>query len=116
MGQKRLLGNNPLTGVQHSIEIDHDGGGFTAVEFTPTSVENEILDSCSRLRNLHQTSKSRFQLAARTPVGLNALWRKEWEQKYRDKMKWMEFKVMKLNSRDYERLRTGHKDSGSKKL
>ena len=116
MGNKRLLGNNPLTGVQHYVDIDNSGDGFTTVEFTPTSVENEILDSCARLRNLDQNPHSNFKHAARVPVGLNELWKKEWRENYADKMKWMEFKVMKLNSRDFQRLRTGKKDSGSMKL
>ncbi len=84
MGKKHSLGHNPDTGVQHYVEIDNDGDSFTTVEFTPTKVENDILDSCSRLRGLHQNSKAQLKHAARIPIGLHQLWRKEWEQKYRD--------------------------------
>ena len=115
MGNKRLLGKS-LTGVQHYVEIDNDGDGFTTVEFTPTSVENEVLDSCARLRNLQQNPNSHFRHAARVPIGLHTLWKKEWREKYADKMPWMQFKVMKLNNRNYERLRTHGKRSGSMKL
>lgn len=115
MGQRISLGNS-VTGVQHSVEIDNDGNGFTTVEFTPSKVENEILDSCAKLRGIQQNSKGGLRHAARVPIGLHQQWRKEWEEKYRDTWEWMTFKVMKLNSREFQNLRTGHKDSGGMKL
>lgn len=115
MGRIVRLGNSP-TGVQHSVEIDHDGDGFTLIEFTPDSVEKEILDSCAQLRSLHQNSKSHFKHAGRVPIGLHAIWKKEWREKYRETWTWQTFLAMKLNSREYEHLRTGYKRGGSMTL
>ena len=115
MGQKFLL-DNSSTGVQHSVEIDHDGNGFTAVEFTPTRIENEILDTCKTLRGMSQRRGAGLQHAARIPVNTYQAWRKEWQDHYSQHMTWQTFEVMKINSRDNEKLRTGYKRSGSMKL
>ncbi len=109
MGQKLPLDVSP-TGVIHSVEIDHDGGGFYAVEHTPTSVENKILDECAKMRSLHQR-RSAFQHAAKIPINTYMQWKKEWRQHYAEVFTWQTFEVMKLNSRDNCRMRTGHKRS-----
>ncbi len=108
MGKRLLLDVSP-TGVQHSIEIDHDGDGFTAIEHTPTLVENEILDSNQRLRSLHQR-RSNFQHAARIPINTYNQWRREWQEHIRGggSMSWSQFEVVKLNNRDNCKLRTGN--------
>ena len=113
---KRILLDKAETGVEHYVDIDSDGNGFTTVEYTPGHVEQTILDSCHAVRDLRQSGKSKMRLAARVPIGVHALWRKEWEEKYQDTWSWMTFKVMKLNSRDYENLRTGGKDGKPMKL
>lgn len=110
MGQKLLLDVSP-TGVQHSVEIDHSGDGFYAVEHTPTSVEDKILDDCARLRSLHQTKGRRFQHAAMIPINTYQAWKKEWREHYSEVFTWQTFEVMKLNSRDNAKLRTGYKRS-----
>jgi hypothetical protein len=115
VGKRIRLENSP-TGVQHSIDIDPDGNGFTSIEYTPGHVEKEILDSCHAIRDLRQPKTASLRFAARTPIGLHQIWRKEWEEKYRDTWTWMTFKVMKLNSRDFENLRTGGKDGKAMKL
>ena len=115
MGKTLQLGKS-VTGVQHSIEIDADGDGFTLIEFTPDEVETEILDNCARMRSLHQNSRSHFKHAGQIPIGLHAVWKKEWREKYSDTWTWQTFLAMKLNSREYENLRTGHKRGGSMKL
>lgn len=115
MGKKFLLDVSE-TGVQHSIEIDNDGDGFTAIEFTPTRIENEILDSCATLRGLHQNKASSFKHAARIPINTYNMWKEEWRKHYSQTYTWQQFEAMKLNSRDFENLRTGHKRSGSMKL
>lgn len=115
MGRILRLGNS-VTGVQHSVEIDHDGDGFTLVEFTPDSVEREILDDCSRLRSLHQNSRATFKHAGKVPIGLHAIWRKEWREHYSDTWTWQTFLAQKLNSREFQNLRTGYKRNGSMKL
>lgn len=112
MGNKLLLDISP-TGVQHSIESDENG--FYTVEHTPTVVEDEILDECSRLRSLHQR-KGTFQLAAKVPILTHEMWKQEWHTKYRETWTWPTFLAMKLNSREYQNLRVGHKRSGSMKL
>ena len=114
MTRKIHLETSP-TGVQHSVEIDSDGDGFYAVEHTPSSVENEILDECSRLRALHQRGRV-FQHAAKIPINTYMAWKKEWREHYSDVFTWQTFEVMKLNSRDFKNLRTGYKRSGSKRL
>ena len=114
MGKRLLLDTSP-TGVTHSVEIDDDGGGFVAIEHTPTRIESAILDDCARKRSLHQR-KSAFQHAAQIPINTYNAWKKEWRENYARTMSWSTFEVMKLNSRDNERLRTGFKRSGSKKL
>lgn len=104
---KRLLREISPTGIHHHIEIDSDGGGFTAVEFTPDEVETQILDDCARMRGLHQNKSSNLRLAARVPLGLHTMWKKEWRLKYADTWTWPTFLAMKLNSSDYKNLRTG---------
>jgi hypothetical protein len=113
MGQKLLLDYSP-TGVQHSIETDENG--FYAVEHTPTVVEDEILDECSKLRSLHQRKSGGFQLAAKVPILTHTMWKQEWRTKYRDTWTWPTFLSMKLNNRDNQNLRVGFKRSGAMKL
>ena len=103
---KRLLHELAPTGVQHWIELDADGGGFTAVEFTPTEIETHILDDCARMRDLHQRKSSNLRLAARVPIGLHAIWKKEWMQNHRGDCTWQQFLAMKINSSDFKNLRT----------
>lgn len=113
MGQKFLLDVSP-TGVQHSIEIDDDG--FYALEHTPTVVEDEILDECAKLRGLYQRKHGGFQLAAKIPLLQYYAWKKEWREKYSDTWTWPTFEAMKLNNRNYGKLRVGYKRSGAMKL
>lgn len=115
MGKKILLDTSP-TGVQHSIEIDDDGNSFTAVEYTPTRVENEILDSCAAMRSVSQRNGGGLRHAGRIPINTYMQWKKEWREKYAQDFTWPTFEAMKLNSRDNQHLRTGHKRSGSMKL
>jgi hypothetical protein len=104
--QRFLLDISP-TGVQHSVEINHDGDEITLIEHTPTLVENVILDENQRMRSLHQR-KSNFQLAAKIPVNTWQGWKKEWREKYRDIYTWPTFEVIKLNNRDNCKLRVGN--------
>jgi len=115
VAQRFLLDVSP-TGVQHYADIDHDGDELTLIEFTPTLVEKEILDSNARLRSLHQR-KSNFQHASRVPINTWTAWKKEWREHYRDVYTWPTFEVIKLNSRDYCNFRTGNQRSAfGKKL
>lgn len=109
MGKRLLLDIAP-TGVRHYADVDEDG--FTAIEHTPTVVEQEIVDECSKLRGLYQKKQGTFQLAAKIPINTYYGWKKEWRQKHADTWTWQTFLAMKLNSRDNEKLRVGHTDSG----
>lgn len=79
-----------------------------AIEHTPTSIESAILDDCARMRSLHQR-KSAFQHAARIPINTYNQWKREWHAHVRGggSLNWSQFEVMKLNSRDNCKLRTG---------
>jgi len=106
VAQRFLLDVSP-TGVEHSVEINHDGDELTLIEHTPTLVENVILDENQRLRSLHQ-KRSNFQLAAKIPVNTYQAWKKEWREHYSDTYTWPTFEVIKLNNRDNCKLRTGN--------
>jgi hypothetical protein len=113
---KRILLERSPTGVEHYAEIDSDGNELTLVEFTPTRIESEILDSCARARSVAQVKGRAFQLAARVPINTWNIWRKEWAETYSGVFTWQTFEAMKLNSRENANLRTGYKRSGSMKL
>lgn len=114
MAEKKILLDVSPTGVRHEVVFEDDA--MYTVEHTPGHIENEILDSCARLRSLHQPKGRLMQHAARTPINTWQAWRKEWKEKYSDTMTWPQFEVMKLNSRDNSKLRTGNKRGGSKLL
>jgi hypothetical protein len=102
MGKRILLDVSP-TGIQHSVEVDEDG--FYYEEHTPSVVENEILDECSRLRGLAQNRTGNFKFAGKIPLNTHAAWRKEWQQTAADKMTWPTFLAIKMNNRDNKKLR-----------
>lgn len=108
MGKRVSLGVSP-TGVQHSVEIDNDGDSMSLIEHTPGHIESEILDSCARLRGLQRNKTAALQHAARIPINTYQQWRKEWKEKYSKVYTWPTFEVMKLNSRDNCKMRTGGK-------
>ncbi len=108
MGKRLLLDVSP-SGIRHEVEIAHDGESFVAIEHTPTLVENAILDENARLRSLHQRPGGAFQHAARIPINTYNAWKKEWREGAYRTMSWPQFEVMKLNSRDNCKLRTGRK-------
>lgn len=110
MGKRLLLDVSP-TGVQHSVDIDPDGNGFYAIEHTPTKIEDAILDDCARKRGLIQGKGKAFQHAAQIPINTYQAWKREWREHYSQDMTWPQFEVMKLNSRDNCKLRTGHQRS-----
>lgn len=106
---KRLLDVSP-TGVQHYAEVDGDGDELTLIEYTPTEVEDEILESCDQMRSLHQNGRAQLQHAARIPTNTYQQWKREYRESGAWKtLTWGQFEVMKLNSRDNCRLRTGRK-------
>lgn len=102
MGKRILLDVSP-TGVQHQVDVDEDG--FYAIEHTPTSVENVILDECSRLRGLYQNPRSNFKFAGKVPINTHAAWKKEWRMKYSDTVTWPTFLAQKMNNRDHGKLK-----------
>jgi len=112
---KKFLLDVAPTGVQHHIEISPDGD-LTTIEYTPTRVESEILDSCERMRSLVQRKGAGLRHAGRIPINTYIAWKKEWKEKYSQDFTWATFESMKLNSRDNGKLRTGYKRGGSMKL
>ena len=109
---KRFLLQVSPTGVIHEAHINADGNELIVSEHTPTRIENEILDHCHKLRGLVQNRRSSFQHAATIPIQQHTRWKQEWRAKYAQVMTWQTFLASKLNSRDFEYLRTGHKRSG----
>lgn len=101
MGKRILLDVAP-TGVKHTVEVDEDG--FTYEEHHPDSVEQEILDECAKLRGLQQNQTSNFRLAAKIPLVVHTLWKKEWREKYSDTWAWPTFLAMKINNREHKKL------------
>ena len=106
MAREFLLDVSP-TGVQHSVAFEDDY--LYTVEHTPDVVEQEIVDSCSRLRGLHQRSKSNFRFAGRVPINTYTAWKKEWKEKYHKQVTWPTFLAQKMNSREYSKLNIGCK-------
>ena len=45
------------------------------------------------------------------PINTYQAWKKEWREHYSEVFTWQTFEVMKLNSRDNAKLRTGYKRS-----
>lgn len=106
MGTRIALETSP-TGVEHSIVLEDDH--LYTVEHTPTRIESDILDSCAQMRSMAQRKGSAFQHAARIPILTYQIWKREWH-KHRQEggtLTWSQFEVMKLNSRDNCKLRTG---------
>lgn len=106
--RKILLDVSP-TGVQHYAHVSDDE--LITEEFTPTSVENIILDSNAELRNHHFVNKkAAFRHAARIPINTYMIWKKKFrDEGYWKTMKWGEFEIMMLNSSDHSKLLTGVK-------
>ena len=102
---RRILLDASPTGVQHFAHVSDNE--LITEEFTPTSVEQEVLDHAHTLRGLEQSRHSPMRHAATIPMGTYAIWRKEWQQKHADKWTWKTWLVMRLNSSDNKNLRTG---------
>ncbi len=94
------------TGVHHLIHVDDDE--LITEEFTPTSVENTILDHAKHLRDdLTPSGKTGMRHAAVIPINTYMGWKKEWRLNYADVYTWATFETMKINSSDNKNLRTG---------
>ena len=106
--RKILLDVSP-TGVQHYAHVSDDE--LITEEFTPTAVENLILDGNAELRNHGIVNKkSMFRHAARIPINTYYGWKKKYRTEgYAKTMTWGEFEIMMLNSRDHGKLLTGVK-------
>lgn len=102
-----ILDVDQATGVIHRAHIHGDGDELILEEFTPTIVEQSILDNCHRLRGLAQNSAKGMKLAAQIPINTYMAWKKEWREKYRQYMTWQTFEAMKINNSDHKNLRVG---------
>lgn len=98
------LGRSP-TGVIHRVHVNDDE--LIAEEFTPTSVDNAILDHAKDIRNNGRVAHgAEARHAATVPLNIYMQWKKEWRTKYRQYFTWTTFEIMKINSSDYANLRT----------
>lgn len=104
MGKRVYLGK-AWNHVEHSVDVDEDG--FTYIEHTPTSVEDQILDECAKLRGLNQNKSSNFKFAGKVPINTHQAWKKEWRETAADNMTWPTFLAIKMNNRDHSKLRVG---------
>ena len=65
-----------------------------------------ILDAAAEMRSHGRERGRNGFLAATIPITIYYEWRKEWRAKGRDYWKWPTFLAMKINSRDWCKLRT----------
>ena len=96
------------TGVQHKIHVSDDE--LITEEFTPTSVENEILAHAKHLRDDLAPNTGPgigMRHAAVIPINTYTIWKQEWQKHYSDTFTWATFETMKINSSDNKNLRTG---------
>jgi len=99
---KKILLDVSPTGVEHYVHISDDE--LITEEFTPTVVDDAIIDSVSALRGLPQNKASAFRFAGRIPINLYIKWRQEWQARD-DAMSWNTFKVNRINEPDFKNLR-----------
>lgn len=66
-----------------------------------------LLDENQRMRNMPQARTMRGgYLAARIPATMYYEWKKDWRANHRDRWTWQTYLAMKINSRDYSKLKT----------
>lgn len=105
MTTKRLPLSSSPTGVRKFCEIDSDGRELIAVEHTPTSVEQQIVDHCSALRHGRRGSQNMRHVAT-VPILTYMMWQKEYRTGgYANTVTWKEFVAAKLNSGEFSKLR-----------
>lgn len=105
MADRVHLGNDGF--VDQNLVFEDDF--VYTVETLPGEHVQAVLDHCQRVSN-HRTilpTRALGRPAATIDMVTRQKWRREWERGYADKMKWGQFLVMKLNSSENSRLRTG---------
>lgn len=105
MADRAPVGRSPYSETNLFFEDD----AVFSVETMPGQHVQQILDFTQSVQANQQFIPSRRlgRPAATIDMVTRAQWRKEWQRGYADRMKWGEFLVMKLNSSDYSKLRTG---------
>lgn len=93
------LGHN---GISETL-IHEEGGALITEEVQDCTA---IVDHAQRLRSLPTNSRAHMKPAATIPLVIYHNWKKEWRAKYRQSWTWQTYLVMKINSRDYSKLRT----------
>ena len=69
-----------------------------------------ILDENAAMRNMPQARSIRSgYLAARIPVTIYYEWKKDWRANHRDKWTWHTYLAMKVNSRDWCKLKVNER-------
>jgi len=65
-----------------------------------------VLDRAQQLRGLSQNSRAQTRMVASIPLVVYHNWKKEWRASHHSNWTWQTFLAMKINSRDYSKLRT----------
>ena len=103
---------NSPTGVQHKMHVSDDE--IIIEEYTPTQVQNIIKDEAARIRA--QQSAGKNNIAVKMDINTYMQWRQEWMKTYSEDMEWTDFFKRRVNSNEYNDLRTGHKRGSPMKL
>lgn len=95
--------------IQTRLHVDDDE--IITEDVMPARVVGRILDENTRLRNLGRNPNPRAhgRLAARIPLPIYHNWRREWRQKYAQDWTWQTFLAMKINDRDWAKLKTNER-------
>lgn len=98
MSEKIELGVNEC-GVKETV---HDEGSRLIIARKQNV--GPILDQNLRLRGQYNP-RAHGRISAQIPVTLYYQWRREWQQKYSDKFTWNTYRTIKLNDRNFRKLR-----------
>jgi hypothetical protein len=95
------------------ISLGHNGISETLVHEESGSLITEevqdctaVLDRAQILRGLSVNRRAHMKPAATIPLVIYHNWKKEWRTQYRQSWTWQTYLAMKINSRDYSKLRT----------
>lgn len=98
-----ILSDNGVIQTRLSIEGDE----LITQDVMSAQGVQSILDHNKRVSNdrMHNP-QAKGRLAASIPAPLYYSWKKEWNEKHRDKWAWKTYLVSKINNPDYKYLRT----------
>lgn len=102
--------------VKQEFFLENDGGRLTVVSKSSQEVQ-PIIDEVKAYGHLMEVQgkfrvpgvRRNYTMAAKIPVVEYYRWMREWKTRGREHWTWNTFKTMKLNDRDYSRLRVDGK-------